>query len=269
MTKRRKAGHLAGAAMVLLVLASCIPEPGPVPPPPSQSTEPVDSSAPETPEPLSEREQLYRYCDQAVEQDPKCWSSRFGNDLRAQDASLRGEQTVGGQERTEVLGAGGLTDVARVGIDVDSLPSQLPGIDWSVDEDNSRGDCHTLFDATARLGVVTVHTETPRMPVEAVQAYIIENPVFRIGRSLAEAEAGLGAPGIGLQSSLDDLEEAYPDLRTVGGPGGTIVTTPVETAEEELDTATTDRGMVFFLGPDGRVERWTLGVPQYAFNLCG
>jgi hypothetical protein len=146
--------------------------------------------------------------------------------------------------------------------------SALVGIDFTTDDTNSAGPCRTAYDSKAQVGVVTVQTDGPLGQREIVQAYLIRNPVFRIGRSLSEASAGLGAPGIGVMSSLADLQATYPDLN-VQREGLKVAFTPPEQARDRLATTTTERQMFFFLDTDDRVGLWAVGVPQYAAALCG
>lgn len=276
-------GRWIGIGLVLVLLGGCnsvdrgaapvTTEPVPVttePEPPTTEPElPTTVLEPPTTPSNDSREALYDYCDQATGQDPNCWSSRYGNNLRALDQFLQGPDEFGGQQRLEVDGAQGLAAAAPVGTDVDFVSSTLVGINFVTDETSSAGLCRTAVDSEARVGVVTVLTDGPLGPREIVQAYIIGNPVFRMGRSLSDAAAGLGAPGIGVMSNLTDLQTAYPDLEVLVEEGHKVAFTPPEQARQQLATSSTERQMVFYLGTDDRIDSWIIGVPQYAANLCG
>ncbi len=213
------------------------------------------------------REELYSYCDTATGQDPRCWSSRFGNDLRALEESLRGLDQYGGQTQTDVDAPYGLTSATPVGAEVGSVGSSVHGIGLGLV--SSAGACRYEHDNTAALGVVTLSSQGPRGDVAGIQAFVIDNPVFRVGRPLSDAAAGLGAPGIGTGSSLAELRATYPGLEVVDTADGKVAMSPATEAREMLLTESSQRATVFLLGDDDRVVRWLFGVPEYALRLCG
>lgn len=251
-------GRWIGVGLALVLLSGCDPDPPPPGPAPKAAA----------PVPSDDREALYDYCDRATGPDPKCWSTQYHNNLRALEHSMKSPDSFGGQSRLEVDGPQGLAAAAPVGTRIEFVSSTLVGIDFVTDEPNSAAPCRTAFDEKAQLGVVTVLTDTPLGPQEIVQAYIIANPVFRMGNSLSEAAVGLGAPGIGVMTSLADLQSVYPDLEIAQRDGMKVASTPPEEAREDLGATSTERQMVFVLDEKDRVTVWMVGVPKYAANLC-
>lgn len=217
---------------------------------------------------VGDRTALYAYCDQAVGRDELCWTSRFGNNLRAADTALESVEEFGGLRRQEVDGAQGLGRAQPVGMSLDMVQATLDRR-LRLATLGSRGGCTVWSDQTAGLGVVTVTSDGPRGQVEVVQAFVIENPVFRMGRALTEAASALGPPGIGVGSRFADLEAAYPDLGVSAGTAGKVATVPALPARERLGTASDERGMTFWLGADDTVTSWAIGVPEYVENGCG
>ena len=270
--QRHRSGVVVGAVVVLL-LAACGSggtDPSPIPPGPittSTTSTPDGTDAGGEVDPL-DREALYAYCDRATGQDPLCWTSRYGNDLRAADLFLEGVEEFGGLPRTEVDGAQGLVDAVRVGTTLDIVQATLERrLELTAIAESAA--CTVSFDQVARLGVVTVMRDGPRGPQEVVHAFRIENPVFRIGRSLREEAAGLGRAGIGVGTRLLDLQAAYPDA-TLGTAGdATVLRVPPEPAREQLAAGSAERGMAFWLDDADTVRTWAIGVPQYLDGDCG
>ena len=261
-----RCGVVVGAVAALL-LAACGSggtDPSPTPPGPvttSTTSAPDGTDAGGEADPL-DREAVYAYCDRATGQDPLCWTTEYGNDVRAADLALEGIEEFGGFRRTEVAGAQGLGDAVRVGTTLDIVQATLERrLELTAIAESAA--CRVSFDQGARLGVVTVRMDGPRGPQEVVHAFLIENPVFRIGRSLREEAAGLGRAGIGVGTRLVDLRAADPDARLGTAGDATVLRVPPEPAREQLAAGSAERGMAFWLDDADTVRTWAIGVPEY------
>ena len=231
--------------------SATLTSPSPSPSPSTPPSTPAPSPSP-SPTPSLDAEDLAGLCDTASGPDDRCFSTRYGNNLRALEGFLDGVEEWGGVRETTVT-AQGLT-AAPVGGTVDMLTAVIP-LDLGTEVD-AQGSCTAAFDGEAQLGVVSVTTPGPRGDVEVVQAYLIANPVVRTSDDL------------GLGSTLAHLRDAHPDLEVGPTGDGSVAFTPVEEALEQLAAPDSRRTMLFRLDETDRVVAWAVGVPTYAVLLC-
>ena len=226
---RQRACRVAIAVLAAGTLVSaCDPDPPPAPP--------------------LGREALYAYCDRAAGQDPACYTPRFGNDLRAADDFLRGPDWFGGLKETTATPQG-LTALP-VGTTLDMVHNQFGSLELSAN-DAPDGVCSIRLDPNARFGVVTRRDTGARGEVDVVEAFLIRNPVIRL------------PDGLGVDSTLDDLQTAYPSLQVAEESGGKYATTPPEVAEETLYSTSSERVLRFRLSSENTVTEWSAGSPQF------
>ncbi|MFT3889378.1 MAG: hypothetical protein QM713_14620 [Arachnia sp.] len=248
-TTRVRRGRPRVAALAILIAAALSGCGGSDPPDPERTiTLPARSPAvdptvdPETDDPLE------GFCNQQTAPTEECWSSWFGNNLRALNDAMELEVGPGGLKRITAtqsgLGEALPVNQSTVGL-VESVEEiKLSHVLWE------QAGCTVLWDPNTFMGAA----------IDAagyVEAFLIANPVVETYN------------GHRIGHTLDDLRQEF-DLDVADTELGRVALALFPDQERGVDDDEPGRAIRFHLTDDNRVTTWMVGTPSWVLspNLC-
>ena len=137
-----------------------------------------------------------------------------------------------------------------VGTTLDLVENEFSSLELS-DSDAAGSRCTMRVDSNARFGVVTRPSASPRGELDAVEAFLIGNPVIRTSDDL------------GMYSTLQEVRRAYPDVQLAKQGGVRYAVTRPEPASETLYSSSSERLIRFELDSGDVVRGWSVGSPDF------